>query len=128
SDEFLNSVYFTGIGAGIGANIASSTTNVSGYGNYYLLTPIQTYVWSGGSGPGGGGGGENWSSGTNWEGGNPPGIQVRQAIVMAGSSKTTNNMNNAYFTNSPPFRDSNFIINSSTNDTMTIGGGGIINE
>lgn len=128
TDSFLNNIYFTGIGAGVGADIAGSVQNVAGYGDFYLLSAIQTFVWSGGTGPGGGSGDENWSTGRNWEGGNAPGVQVRQAIVMAGSSKTTNNMDNAYFTNSLLFRDSSFTINSSTNDTLTIGGGGILNE
>ncbi|MCC5834584.1 MAG: autotransporter-associated beta strand repeat-containing protein [Opitutales bacterium] len=128
TNDFLNNIYFTGIGAGVGADIAGSAQNVAGYGDFYFLTPIQTFVWSGGTGPGGGGSNDNWSTGNNWEGGNAPGVQVRQAIVMAGSSKTENNMDNAYLTNSLVFRDSSFTINSSTNDTLTIGGGGILNE
>lgn len=126
--SFLNSIYFTGIGAGISANLSENPISISGYGNYYIISPIQTFVWNGGTGPGGGGGDENWSTGNNWDGAAAPGAQVRQAIVMAGSSKTINNMDGAFTTNSLVFRDSSFTIESSTGNTLTVGGGGILNE
>ncbi len=129
--DFLNNMFFTGIGVGIGANIAETATTVSGYGDFFLITPIESFVWSGGTSPQGGGQSStvNWSEDSNWEGGVGPGTgMVRQAIIMAGSSKTENNMDNAYRTNSLVFRDSAFTINSSTLDTITIGGGGVLNE
>nr|MCU0793206.1 autotransporter-associated beta strand repeat-containing protein [Opitutaceae bacterium] len=60
---FLDNIFFDGLGVGIGAQIDTTTTNVAGYGNFYAIRPIETFVWTGGAG---GSNITNWSKNDNW--------------------------------------------------------------
>ena len=130
NQAFLDSLYFTGIGVGVGAELSLATQAVGSYGNYYVITPIETFVWDGGQNSGTVADQDNWSKGNNWAGNIAPATGAAKAIVMAGSVKTTNDMDGAYILHSLLFRSDAgaFTINSSTGDTMTIRGGGIYNE
>ncbi len=130
NQAFLDSLYFTGIGVGIGAELSLAQQAVGSYGNYYVITPIETFIWDGGQSSGTVADQDNWSKGNNWAGNIAPATGAAKAIVMAGSVKTTNDMDGAYILHSLLFRSDAgaFTINSSTGDTMTIRGGGIYNE
>ena len=130
SQAFLDSVYFTGINVGVGAVLSTTTTNVAGYGQLYILTPIPTFTWSGAHTTGQAADMDNWSAKNNWIGGIAPGIAAVKSFVFAGSVRTTNDMDGAYQVKGLLFRSDAgaFVINSSTGDSLTIGGAGIINE
>ncbi|MBW7894308.1 MAG: autotransporter-associated beta strand repeat-containing protein, partial [Opitutaceae bacterium] len=127
---FLDSLFFTGIGVGIGAELSASTQSVGGYGDYYVITPIETFVWDGGQNSGPAADQDNWSKGANWEGNIAPATSAAKALVMAGVVRTTNDMDGAYIAHSLLFRQDAgaFTVNSSTGDTLTVRGGGIYNE
>ena len=130
SQSFLDSVYFAGINVGVGAVISSTTTSVPGYGNFYTLTPIPTFTWSGAQSTGNAADLDNWSKSNNWVGGIAPGIAAVKSLIMAGGVQTTNDMDGAYQIKGLLFRSDAgaFTINSSTGDSLTIGGAGIINQ
>jgi fibronectin-binding autotransporter adhesin len=127
--SFLDSIYFTGISVGIGAELSTTTQSVGSYGNYYVITPIQTFVWDGGQSTGPVADQDNWSKGNNWGGNIAPAVGAAKALVMAGVVQSTNDMNGAYIAHSLLFRGDAgaFTINSSTGDTLTVKGGGIYN-
>lgn len=130
SDAFLNNIYFDGLGVGIGAIISDSPISMGSYGSYYRIIPIPTFVWDGQKDGGGGPSNINWNHSNNWEDDIAPGVAADRAIVMAGTNRTSNNMNAAYEIRSLLFRDdaAAFTISSSTGDTLTINGGGIYND
>ncbi len=130
SQAFLDNVYFSGINVGVGAVISGSTSSIGGYGNFYTIAPIPTFTWSGGMTTGPAADQDNWSKGNNWVGGIAPAVASVKAIIMAGTTQTTNDMDGAFQIKSLLFRGDAgaFTINSSTGDTLTIGGGGVLNE
>jgi len=130
SQAFLNSVFFSNLNVGIGSVISDTPVVVGGYGSFYTLEPIPTFVWSGGQTTGPAAGQDDWDKNANWAGGVAPGVAAFKAIVMAGNVKTASDMTAAYQINSLLFRSDAgaFTISSSTGDTVTVGGGGIYNK
>jgi autotransporter-associated beta strand protein len=126
---FLNNIFFEGIGVGIGAEISGSTESVGG-GSFYEITPIQTFAWDGGHNTGTAAEKDDWGKAANWDLDIAPATTAQKAIVMAGVVKTATDMNGAYIIHSLTFRaDAGpFTISSSTGDTLTIHGGGILNN
>ncbi|MBA4138342.1 MAG: hypothetical protein C0518_13605 [Opitutus sp.] len=130
SQAFLDSVFFSNLNVGIGAVLSDTAVAVGSYGNYYILTPIPTFIWDGGQSSGSVSSQDDWSQSRNWSGDIAPATGSKKAIVMAGVAKTTTDMNSAFQVNSLLFRSDAgaFTINSSTGDTLSVGGGGINNQ
>jgi autotransporter-associated beta strand protein len=82
----------------------------------------------------GGGGDNDWTSGANWNALGfiqaPPPNNGTADVVMAGTTRLTPNMDAAWSINSLRFSSTAgaFTLNSSTDDSLTIGSGGIFNE
>lgn len=130
SQSFLDSVFFANVDVGIGAVLSDTPVVVGSYGSYYVLTPIPTFVWDGGQNTGNVAAQDDWTQAKNWSGDIAPATAAKKAIVLAGVAKTTTDMNAAFQVNSLLFRSDAgaFTINSSTGDTMSVGGGGINNQ
>ena len=82
----------------------------------------------------GGGSDNDWTSGANWNTVGfiqaPPPNNDTANVVMAGTTRLTPNMDAAWSINSLRFDSTAgaFTLGSSTNNSLTIGGGGILNE
>lgn len=130
SQSFLDSVFFANLNVGIGAVLSDTPVVVGSYGSYYVLTPIPTFIWDGGQNTGPTSAQDDWTQARNWAGDIAPATGAKKAIVMAGVAKTTTDMDGAFQVNSLLFRSDAgaFTINSSTGDTLSVGGGGINNQ
>lgn len=130
SQTFLDSVFFSNLNVGIGAVLSDTAVPVGSYGNYYVLTPIPTFIWDGGQNSGSVSTQDDWTQSKNWAGDIAPATGAKKAIVLAGVAKTTTDMNSAFQVNSLLFRSDAgaFTVNSSTGDTLSVGGGGINNQ
>ncbi len=130
SQSFLDNLFFSNLNVGIGAVLSASPISVAGYGNFYTLAPIPTFIWDGGQSSGPVASQDDWNQSANWTGNIAPAVGAMKAIVMAGSARLATDMNGAYQVNSLLFRSDAgaFTISSSTSDTLTVGGGGINNQ
>gem|GEM_PF-3456748 len=90
-----NYSYTTPVGTGalVGNDVvtvtATDTTPGSGSSSSILLVSATTVTWDGLATD------NNWGSGTNWVGNNPPGFSG-DSLIFADSTQTTANMNNNY--------------------------------
>ncbi len=125
---FLDNIFFDGLGVGLGAEIGALVT-VAGYGDFYSLRPIQTFVWSGDN-TNGGSPRNIWSDGDNWEEGNAPGLSADKAIVMAGTDYLAHDLDGEYAIRSLLYRDDAgaFVTSSAGGSILTVNGGGIFND
>jgi len=130
SQSFLDNLFFSNLNVGIGAVLSASPIAVGSYGNFYTVSPIPTFIWDGGQSSGPVASQDDWNQANIWSGNIAPAVGAMKAMVMAGSARLANDMNGAYQLNSLLFRSDAgaFTISSSTNDTLTVGGGGINNQ
>ncbi len=110
-----------GAGALVGNDVitvtAKDTTPLAGSGSATIFVSPTTATWDGLAAD------NNWGSGTNWVGNNPPGFSG-DSLIFAGSTRTTPNMNNNYAVAALTFDGTagSFNIASGTGSTLTLNG------
>ena len=110
-------------GAYLNVNAKDTTPLIGSYGVLFTVLP-STRTWTGGSATD-----NNFSDPANWAGGLPPSL-VGNTAVFAGTTRLTPNMDNNYSISGLVFSNTAgaFTISSSTDDTLTNGNGGIVNN
>lgn len=116
--DFLNSIYFSGIGSGRLGDINQTIAGYSDTWNYIIANTDPFYVW------GGGGNNNSWGTNGNWEGGVAPPSDPLTRVAFDGITRLTPSLNANITINTLRFNEGAgaFTLGASGNRELTLDG------